>query len=177
MTALQNAVESNTKSIGNSNAESSDELAFNESQLRTLANLRNCVQSAASVVSSASTTLGVDPGESFSVKYGSEFGDVFPSQPGETMLRWISSNTVYEFEDHDVDSSAQSGQRRISSGDLPSTVEEIDSEQSDSDNDLEVEIIQASLVGRVPFFSSCPLITSRNDNSSASAPHVCDNMA
>jgi len=86
--ALQNVVEANTNSNNNLTGE------LNDSQIQILTNLRNCVQSAASVVSSASTTLGIDHGDSFSVTYGSEFGDVFPSEPGETMLIWISSNTV-----------------------------------------------------------------------------------
>jgi len=61
--------------------------------------LRNCVQSAASVVSSASTTLGVEQPDHFSSADGSEFGGFFPSEPGETLLRCISPNTIYEFEE------------------------------------------------------------------------------
>lgn len=86
MTALQNAIDTNANSHLTSISD--------EAQMSTLINLRNCVQSAASVVSSASTTLGIEHADHFSVTYGSEFGDVFPSEPGETMLRWISSNTV-----------------------------------------------------------------------------------
>jgi hypothetical protein len=68
-------------------------------QIQSLSNLRNCVQSPTSVVSSASTTLGVDHQDRFSVAYGSEFGDCFPSESSKTILRWVSFNTVYEFEE------------------------------------------------------------------------------
>jgi len=135
MTALQNAVDSNANSTPSSNKD--------DSQIRSLTNLRNCVQSAASVVTSASTTLGIDHADHFSVTYGSEFGDVFPSEPGETMLRWISSNTVYEFEgEHE---SRLDSQRRVRSGNLESIEEGLGSEQFDSDDDLEMEIIQAMI--------------------------------
>ena len=83
MVTLQSLVESTTK----------------HEHIQTLTNLRNCVQSAASVVSSASTALGIDHADQFSVAYGSEFGDYFPPQSSETMLRWVSSNTVYEFDE------------------------------------------------------------------------------
>jgi len=134
MTALQDAIESNADKPPTYNS--------NDSQIRVLTNLKRCVQSAASVVSSASTTLAADHGDQVSVAHGSDFGDIFPSEPGEAMLRWISSNTVYEFEgEHDGDSAAQ--------GKKPSGKHSVDemsgSEQSDSDNDLEVEIIQALL--------------------------------
>ncbi|KAF4629650.1 hypothetical protein G7Y89_g8493 [Cudoniella acicularis] len=117
----------------------------NETQIRSLGNLRSCVQSAASVVSSASTTLGVAHSDHFSVTYGSEFGDVFPSEPGETMLRWISSNTVYEFEEG-PDADPESKGRGSPSRNKFQAVDEVSlSEQSDSDADLEVEMFQALL--------------------------------
>ena len=131
MVTLQTLVESNAK---------------NE-QIQTLTNLRNCVQSAASVVSSASTTLGIDHADHLSVNYGSEFGDCFPPQPSETMLRWVSSNTVYEFEDLSQGSTVQR-QKEPSGQDTqpPGNTSDIDhSDHSDSDNDLDVEIVQALL--------------------------------
>ena len=129
MASLQNAVESN----------------MNDNQLRALSNLRNCVQFVASIVSSTSTTLGVKHTAQFSVTYGSEFGDCFPSEPGEAMLRWISSNTVYEFEEERaVDLTAQ-GRKAGSRKNLQPVDEVIESDQPDSDTDLEVEIIQALL--------------------------------
>ncbi|KAH6677154.1 hypothetical protein B0J14DRAFT_336766 [Halenospora varia] len=126
MSSLQNVVESNASGT----------------QLLSLNNLRNCVQPAASIVSSASTTLGVEHAEGISVTYGSEFGDCFPSEPGETMLRWISSNTVYKFEEENAAESL-SKRRNLVSGNLQSVEESAGSEQSDSDTDLEVEKFQA----------------------------------
>jgi hypothetical protein len=79
------------------NLQSVVESSTRDNQMQNLSHLRNCVQSAASVVSSASRTLGIDRADKFSVTYGSDFGDTFAAEPGETMLRWISSNTVYEF--------------------------------------------------------------------------------
>jgi hypothetical protein len=96
MIALQTLVESTSKT----------------EQVQTLTNLRKCVQSAASVVSSASATLGIEHADHFSVTYGSEFGDCFPSEPSETMLRWVSSNAVYEFEEDDPQLDSAHGQRR-----------------------------------------------------------------
>jgi hypothetical protein len=70
MITLQTLVESNIK----------------DEHIKSMVNLKKCVQSAASVVSSASTTLGVDSVEHFSVTYGSDFGDCFPLEHSETML-------------------------------------------------------------------------------------------
>jgi hypothetical protein len=114
------------------------------SQLLALKNLHNCVQSAATVVSSASTILGVEDVDQFSVINRSEFGDIFSSEPGETMRRWISSKTVSEFEEDRVGES--SSKRRNIASDYRQAVEEsTESEQSDSDTDLEMEIVQALL--------------------------------
>jgi hypothetical protein len=95
------------------------------------------------VVSSASTTLGIEHADQFSVTYGSEFGDVFPAEPRETILRWISSNIVYEFEgEHESDPKP----RRLGrSGSLELVEKGSGPEQSDSDDDLEMEIIQAMI--------------------------------
>jgi hypothetical protein len=128
MANLQSLVEANTK----------------DDHIQTLKNLRNCVQSAASVVSSASTTLGVNHLDQFSVTYGSDFGDCFPSEPGETMLRWISSNTVYEFE-NDRDADFAQGGRTASEMRIQKPDETVDTDQSDSDTDLELEMVQALL--------------------------------
>jgi hypothetical protein len=116
-----------------------------EHQLRSLNNLRNCVKSAASVVSSASTTLGVEHSGRFSVNYGSEFGDCFPSEPSETILRWISSNTVHEFEEDGDTESSFSGQKPASGKSLQQIEEDKGSDQSDSDGELEAEVIQSLL--------------------------------
>jgi hypothetical protein len=129
MVALQTLVESNAK---------------NE-QIHILSNLRNCVQSAASVVSSASTALGIDHADHFSVTYGSDFGDCFPSKPSESILRWVSSNTVYEFEEDLSHASALQDQNRASGENIQRPSRNTDIDHSDSDNDLEVEIVQALL--------------------------------
>jgi len=114
-------------------------------QVQALTNLRNCVQSAATVVSSASTTLGIEQPDHFSVTYGSEFGDCFPSQPSATILRWVSSNTVYEFEE-DLQQSPTRQDVEGASGKKPQQVSDAnEGDQSDSDNDLEVEIVKALL--------------------------------
>ncbi|TVY16454.1 GTP-binding protein rhoA [Lachnellula arida] len=135
MAALQGAIETNAEKPPSYNSDNN--------QLRVLTNLRNCVQSAASVVSSASTTLASEHPDQVSLPHGSDFGDVFPPEPGEAMLRWISSNTVYEFAEQDRDSGFQ-GSR--SSNMKKRTAEEVSgSEHSDSDNELEIEIIQALL--------------------------------
>lgn len=125
------------KSVQSSSSEESE-------QLKSLTNLQNCVRSAASVASSASTTLANDQPDHFSVAYGSEFGDVLPAQPGETMMRWISSNTVYEFEE-EPNSDLGSGGNEASGKPLKPIDERSGSEQSDSDNDLEAELVQAML--------------------------------
>jgi hypothetical protein len=86
----------------------------------------------------------VEHADHVSIAHGSEFGDLFPSEPGETMLRWISSNTVYEFEEEPT---AESSSRQYNvRSDYPHPVEgSPEPEQSDSDTDLEMEIVQALL--------------------------------
>lgn len=115
-----------------------------DTQLLALKNLSNCIQSAASVVSSASTALGVEHADHVSIAHSSEFGDLFPSEPGETMLRWMSSNTVYGFEEEPT-AEPSSRQHKVRS-DYPRPVEgSPEPEQYDSDTDLEIEIVQALL--------------------------------
>lgn len=46
-------------------------------------NLRNCVRSAATIVSSASTIMGRKEDTDTGTYYGSEFSDVFPSETSE----------------------------------------------------------------------------------------------
>ena len=105
-------------------------------ELHSLSNLKNCVKSAASIVSSASTTLSVDRSDRMSVAYESDFGDCFPPEPGETMLRWISSNTVYEFEEERDTASSLSGPKAASGKSLELVEEGRESDQSDSDGEL-----------------------------------------
>lgn len=112
-------------------------------ELVVLANLRNCVQSAASVVSSASTSLGIDHSEHFSVTYGSEFEDCFPSQPSPTMLRWISSNTVYEFSENQDAETNRVEEKNVFGKPINTSDVTDELHNSDSDSDLEHEIVQA----------------------------------
>ncbi|KAF2116171.1 hypothetical protein BDV96DRAFT_44614 [Lophiotrema nucula] len=105
-------------------------------ELTSLNNLRDCVRSAADVVSTASTTLTAETSDKISVKYGSDFGDIFTHTQNETMLRWMNSNTVYEFEDMEAPMPIPS---ESSIGDAPTEY------QSDSDSDIENEMIKALL--------------------------------
>ncbi|KAL1800560.1 hypothetical protein ACET3X_000902 [Alternaria dauci] len=97
-------------------------------------NLRECVRSAADVVSTASTTLNADTSDKNSVKNGSDFGDVFVKDANEPMLRWFASNTVYEFEDVEAPLPAPS---EAGTGDAQTEY------QSDSDSDIENDLIRS----------------------------------
>lgn len=80
-----------------------------------------------------------------SIAYESDFGDCFPLEPGETMLPWISSNTVYEFEEEGGTASSLP-RLKVETGKSLELVEEgRESDQSDSDGELEAEIIQSLL--------------------------------
>ncbi|KAF3043780.1 hypothetical protein E8E12_010203 [Didymella heteroderae] len=105
-----------------------------ESELISMTNLKECVQSAADVVSTASTTLAPETSERASVKCGSDFGDVFRKESNEPMQRWISSNTVYEYEDAEAPAPDPSE---------TSTGEALTEYQSDSDSDIEAELVRA----------------------------------
>jgi hypothetical protein len=102
------------------------------------------MRSAASIVSSASTNLSEDRSVRMSVSYQSDFGDCFPSEPAETMLRWISSNTVYEFEEERSVEASISGPSATTKR-LELEDEGRGSDQSDSDDELEAEMCQALL--------------------------------
>ncbi|KAF1926472.1 uncharacterized protein M421DRAFT_102513 [Didymella exigua CBS 183.55] len=105
-----------------------------ESELISMTNLKETVQSAANVVSTASTTLAPESSEKASVKYGSDFGDIFKKESNEPMQRWISSNTVYEYEDAEAPAPDPSE---------TSTGEAITEYQSGSDSDIENELVRA----------------------------------
>jgi len=64
--------------------------------LETTLDLRKCLQSAASVVSSASTVMDHRAGVESSTDYGSDFGDVFPPVSDDSMIHWIESNSIHE---------------------------------------------------------------------------------
>ncbi|KAF2262693.1 hypothetical protein CC78DRAFT_569557 [Lojkania enalia] len=105
-------------------------------ELTSMNNLRETVRAAADVVSTASTTLTVDNSDNATIKYGSDFGDIFDAGSNITMMRWINSNTVYEYEGMEA---PIPGQSESSTRDIPTEY------QSDSDSDLENEMIQALL--------------------------------
>lgn len=77
-------------------------------------NLRDCVQAAVSVISSASTVMGLDNADQ-----NSEFGDLFPPRSDDAMLNWMSSTPLDGNDEHEA------------------------SGISDSDGELEEEIIQS----------------------------------
>jgi hypothetical protein len=115
----------------------------NEDHIDAVKNLRACVHTAASIVSSASTILTADQGYQTSVTYDSDFGDCFPSEPSESMLRWISSNTVCEsagdMQDKVATEMYRSGAWNPAAG---FGVDNID-RQSDSDSELEAALIRS----------------------------------
>jgi hypothetical protein len=117
--------------LQNSVLEKSDR---HEYELKHLSNLRECIRSAADVVSTASTTLNAETSEKISVRGGSDFGDLFIRDANEPMLRWFASNTVYEFEDMELPLPDTS---EISTGDSPTDY------QSDSDSDIENDLIRS----------------------------------
>ncbi|KAF2001885.1 hypothetical protein P154DRAFT_574562 [Amniculicola lignicola CBS 123094] len=69
-----------------------------QSRLNSMHNLRDCVRSAADVVSTASSTLTVKKSDGITFDHGSDFGDIFPRHTNETMVRWMDSRTVYEYD-------------------------------------------------------------------------------
>ena len=105
-----------------------------ETELISMSNLKECVESAADVVSTASTTLGPEGTERASVRHGSDFGDVFRKDANEPMQRWMSSHTVYEYDDAEAPTLDPS---EASTGDAPTMY------QSDSDSDIEHELVRA----------------------------------
>jgi hypothetical protein len=110
-------------------------------EIQALTNSRNCVQSAASVISSASTALGLDKADRQSVVYGSEYGDLFPNEQNETLEKWISSNTIWESGEAESESTLLGSNSKLSQ--YADTLAEND--LSDSDAELEEELVQAIL--------------------------------
>ncbi|KAI2483618.1 hypothetical protein Ptr902_05935 [Pyrenophora tritici-repentis] len=67
--------------------------------LTYMTNLRDCVSSAADVVSNALTIRNPNTEDDVSVRCNSPFVGLFHKEEPEPLLRWMRSNTVYEFED------------------------------------------------------------------------------
>jgi len=106
-------------------------------EIAALNNLKSCVRSAATIVSSASTILDRDRETTY---LHSEFGDVFMPDTNDTMLEWISSSALISTVSTSDDVSqpqqlAQAGlvvkstQMQFPAGDV-----------SDSDSDLDAEL-------------------------------------
>lgn len=107
-------------------------------ELRSLERMKACVQTASEVVSSASTTLGLD--DKASVVAASDFGDIFPPQPSETVQRWMSDNTVPAVNETVMRRSMPS---LSSSNTLVGGPGGHGPDDSDSDGELELEIVSA----------------------------------
>ena len=122
MAAMEDVLRSNSTS-NNSEETPNDQTT----QFQTLDNLRNCLKSAASIVSSASTAYSHEIGGGVSTVYGSDFGDVFPPQPSDLTLDWIKSNAIPEVDEASNDQSLATGPEgwlHSPSGDWDSDVEE-----------------------------------------------------
>ncbi|KAF2657921.1 hypothetical protein K491DRAFT_714050 [Lophiostoma macrostomum CBS 122681] len=104
--------------------------------LDSMTNLRECVRSAADVVSSASTALTADASNKSSIKWGSDVGEVFRRDNNEIVLRWMRSSTIYELPDNEVPHSPMS---------VSSTDNTFSEYHSDSDSDIENDIIRGLL--------------------------------
>ncbi|KAF2430132.1 hypothetical protein EJ08DRAFT_697675 [Tothia fuscella] len=122
-----------------------------QSQLDVLINLRQCLRSAADIVSSASTTLGVAHPDQIPSVYGSDFGDCFPYEPNESMRRWMQSNSIYEFGEDVIEASSSGYPSQLQQQPSVMQVQHLrgDGEgetESESESDSEeVEKIQALL--------------------------------
>lgn len=69
-----------------------------EVQAAALNNLRDCVRSAASVMSSASSVIASEEDEDADTVLASDFGDCLPPQPGIMISRWMESRTAYDYD-------------------------------------------------------------------------------
>lgn len=110
-------------------------------EIEVTSNLRDCVQAAATVVSSTSTTSGSGQLKSIASASNSDYRDCFPAHLSYAMQRWADTRTEYEFSVWDPDTGSEAGhkftaQRGHSRKHTPS-----DSD-SDSEEELEKDIIQ-----------------------------------
>jgi small GTP-binding protein len=110
-------------------------------KLTAMSNLRNCVRSSASIMSTATSVIasqrGVQPQNITGP--GSDFGDCFPMD-GLTFRRWMDSNTVYEY---DV---ATSTAPPLSVADVPIIGDNDTGAGSDTDSDFEGDITRVLLM-------------------------------
>ncbi len=113
------------------------EIPGKEEEFKTLGNLRDCLKGAATVMTSASTIVGRHAHDNSSIIYGSDFGDVFPSDPSESTLNWIRENAIQESDEGYVTNS------EISHGNVPQKNFPGIPEERDYDEELELEVMQA----------------------------------
>ncbi len=113
------------------------EIPEKEEEFKTLGNLRDCLKGAAIVMTSASTIVGRHIHDNSSIVYGSDFGDVFPSDPSESTLNWIRENAIQESDEGYVTNS------EISHGNVPQKNFPGVAEERDYDEELELEVMQA----------------------------------
>ncbi|KAK5124667.1 hypothetical protein LTR85_001380 [Meristemomyces frigidus] len=121
-----------TRRIENLQVSAPDEAK--EQDLQVAINLRDCIHSAATVVSSASTVLGVELCDRSTVRAASEYASCFPPVSGLAMQRWMDSRTEYSYVD------VEDTSFRRSSG-LHGGLES----DSESDTELEADIIRSLL--------------------------------
>lgn len=118
---------------GPSDGQASEAMKDNVAEVVAMSNLRDCVQSAASIVSSASTVIASQRGgDARTVVPSSDFGDVFPTR-GVAIQRWMESRTVYEYDETALQAPPQSV------ADVPAFGA---SDQSSDESDLEQEIVE-----------------------------------
>lgn len=91
-------------------------------EIAAMSNLRNCVRSAATIVSSASTILTLDRDEETETYCGSDWGDVLPSQTSESTMAWLQD-------------SVDRGRIQIPGSSRPPQ-----GDDSDSDSDLDLDL-------------------------------------
>jgi tetratricopeptide (TPR) repeat protein len=120
-----------TELLSPSGESDSDEDVVEERRMgiATLGNLNSHLRTAADMVSSASTAIGV---ANTIDDRGSEFDDVFPQPPNDQTLNWIESNRIPE-----IESSAD----QLAS-DLASAR---DASEWDSDDEMELELARESV--------------------------------
>ncbi|KAF2501207.1 hypothetical protein BU16DRAFT_192631 [Lophium mytilinum] len=91
-------------------------------------------------MSTASTILGRENVDDASSFCGSEYGDCFPSEPSESMLKWISSNVINEDDQTESQSSASIPPNPAFESQPPGKPTAAHNSESDSDSDLETEL-------------------------------------
>ncbi|KAF2671956.1 hypothetical protein BT63DRAFT_184472 [Microthyrium microscopicum] len=132
------AIEDNMKSEPSTGPSEDTDQSSSQEQAEVIKNMRNCLRSAATVVSSASTVYVRRPGKDYETVYGSDFGDVFPPEPSDIMLDWIETNKIAENEQDSPENTPLAAATLESHSTLLAPAGEWD-----SDEEEELEFIQA----------------------------------